>query len=311
LPNSPASRTSVMSSAGARRVVPANATIMLTEATSSLAQGAAPTSPVAAGLARGENVQVWCNSMNSWVHAEVSEVFTESCYRDGFLVVAGTVLVKFDTGLKWIKSADVGTMLRRAESVVCSTSVTYWDPNRREHVPFGFVKGEKIWVFSESRQQWLDGVVEEVYPYSVRSEGFVVPAGFIKVSSDAGHKWVAPALTGRVLQKVNMSGGYDPSNWKAKLAEVLQSEANLHKHVDAIWAVAGCRDAGLPIRNVLWALEGLAERCNVVIKLEDRHLAVVQQRLAALGHTNHDGRLNLNEFWRLSIDMVSDVLRSL
>jgi len=239
-------------------------------------------------------------------------------------VPAGTVKVISSAGQKWIQPAEVGTMLRRAESSAAAKSSPAPIAAPLQHSAelsstigvagstSSFVKGEKIQVWSDSRQLWLRGSVQEVYHSRVVSEGFSVPAGSIKVlDSDGNVKWVSPALAGQVLRKVNISGGYDPSDLKAELAEVLRSPAKLQKHVDAVWAVARCGDAGLPISRVAWALEGLASQFDVVIKLEDRHLAVVQQRLAALGHTNHDGRLNLNEFWRLSIDMVSDVLRSL
>jgi len=311
----PAGALKVSSAAGTKWVMPAHVARMLRE-------GAAPTSPVAAGLASGEKVQVWSNSRKAWLDAVVLEVFTKSSVADGFQVPAGTVKVISSAGQKWIQPAEVGTMLRGAESSAAANSSFVPTAVPLQHKTelsstmggagsTGFVKGEKIQVWSDSRQLWLGGVVQEMYHSSVTAEGFLVPAGSIKVSSDAGVKWVSAVLAGRVLRKVDISGGYTTSDLKAELAEVLRSPAKLQKHVDAVWAVARCGDAGLPISRVAWALEGLASQFDVVIKLEDRHLAVVQQRLAALGHTNHDGRLNLNEFWRLSIDMVSDVLRSL
>merc|ERR1712137_389287 len=97
-------------------------------------------------------------------------------------------------------------------------------------------------------------------------------------------------------RKVDISGGYKTSDLQAELAEVLRSPAKLRKYVDAVWAAARCGDAGLPTSRLAWALEGLALQFDVVINLDGRHHAVVQQRLAALGHSDDDGRLNQNEF---------------
>jgi len=308
----PAGALKVSSAAGTKWVMPEHAAMTLRE-------GVAPTSPTGVGLAGGQKVQVWSNSRAAWLDATVLEVFTKSSIADGFKVPAGTVKVSSSAGHKWIQPAEVGTTLRKPETNAAAKSST-----GPVAVPMqtraqqgsasegaGFVKGEKIQVWSDSRQLWLGGVVEEVYQSSVSTEGFAVPAGSIKVVSAAGIKWVPPVLAGRVLRKVDISGGYTTSDLQAQLAEVVRSPAKLQKYVDAVWAAARCGDAGLPISRVAWALEGLALQFDVVINLEGRHLAVVQERLAALGHTGLDGRLNQNEFRTLSVDMVSDVLRSL
>lgn len=54
----------------------------------------------------------------------------------------------------------------------------------------GFAQGDKIQVFSNSKSEWLDGVVVEAFETKREADGYSVPAGTIKVSSPAGVKWI-------------------------------------------------------------------------------------------------------------------------
>merc|ERR1719414_2741348 len=78
-------------------------------------------------------------------------------------------------------------------------------PSRRlnaQVVDPGFARGEKVQVWSDSKQLWLGGVVKEVFLTDGKTEDFCVPAGSLKVSSEAGIKWIHPALAAQVLRKV-------------------------------------------------------------------------------------------------------------
>ncbi|CAE8629106.1 unnamed protein product, partial [Polarella glacialis] len=57
----------------------------------------------------------------------------------------------------------------------------------------GFAKGDSLQVWSNSKGEWLDGTVLEVFPVDCQAEGYKVPAGSLKVSSSAGTtKWIMP-----------------------------------------------------------------------------------------------------------------------
>lgn len=65
-----------------------------------------------------------------------------------------------------------------------------------------FQKGERLQVWSNSKNSWRDGQVLEAFPVSCKAEGFAVPAGTLKVSFDAGTiKWVMPGQATSILRK--------------------------------------------------------------------------------------------------------------
>lgn len=66
-----------------------------------------------------------------------------------------------------------------------------------------FQKGERLQVWSNSKNSWRDGEVLEAFPVACKAEGFAVPAGTVKVSFDAGTvKWVMPGQASTLLRKV-------------------------------------------------------------------------------------------------------------
>jgi len=259
-------------------------------------------------FAKGSSVQVWSMSRQAWLDASVDEAFSQSATAEGFSVPAGTLKVRSAAGVKWILPEQVASMVREL------TTGSSASPARRPGPYIGptgnFVQGEKIQVWSDSRQLWLGGVVLEVFITASASEGFSVPAGTVKVSSDAGVKWVAPQLVGKVLRKVDLGSSTSMLDLKAVLAEVLRDPVRLQRHADAVWAVAGCSDLGLSKDRVAWALEGLAMQFDVQLHLEGRHLSAVQQRLDAFDEDG-DGRLTQEEFQDLSRQVIADVLGSL
>ncbi|CAE8614902.1 unnamed protein product [Polarella glacialis] len=65
-----------------------------------------------------------------------------------------------------------------------------------------FAVGERVKVWSESRQKWLDGVVLALYETATVAEGFTIPAGFVKVRSETGDKWVSAEQKSKILRKI-------------------------------------------------------------------------------------------------------------
>mmetsp|Transcript_58978 Transcript_58978/g.129220 ORF Transcript_58978/g.129220 Transcript_58978/m.129220 type:complete len:480 (+) Transcript_58978:77-1516(+) len=66
---------------------------------------------------KGERLQVWSNSKNSWRNGEVLEAFPVACKAEGFAVPAGTLKVSFDAGtIKWVMPGQATAILRKAPS---------------------------------------------------------------------------------------------------------------------------------------------------------------------------------------------------
>ncbi|CAE7383270.1 unnamed protein product [Symbiodinium natans] len=62
---------------------------------------------------KGDQLQVWSNSKNSWRDGQVLEAFPAACEAEGFAVPAGTVKVSFDAGtVKWVMPAQAASLLR-------------------------------------------------------------------------------------------------------------------------------------------------------------------------------------------------------
>uniref|UniRef100_A0A7S4Q6W2 EF-hand domain-containing protein n=1 Tax=Alexandrium monilatum TaxID=311494 RepID=A0A7S4Q6W2_9DINO len=261
---------------------------------------------------KGSAVQVWSDSRKAWLDGSVEEAFAEDSQAGGFSVSAGTVKVRSAAGIKWVRPEQVSQILR--ETSPDAQGQLPPGPARRADqravsIP-AFSKGEKIQVWSDSRQLWLGGVVLEVFPTAAMADGFWVPAGSLKVSSDAGVKWVSPVLSAKVLRKVDLSGSVATPDLKAVLAETLQDPDRLQRHVSAVWAAAGCGSKGLPRDRAAWALEGLAMQFDVQLELEGRHLSGLQRRLDA-HDGDGDGYLAQVEFQRLSREIVGEVVGSL
>lgn len=64
-----------------------------------------------------------------------------------------------------------------------------------------YVVGEKVEVWSSSQQKWLEGIVIEVFEKGGMYEDYYVPAGVVKVESDAGTKFIQPEHMHDVLRK--------------------------------------------------------------------------------------------------------------
>eukprot|EP00927_Polykrikos_kofoidii_P029321 TRINITY_DN25367_c0_g1_i1.p1 TRINITY_DN25367_c0_g1~~TRINITY_DN25367_c0_g1_i1.p1 ORF type:complete len:595 (+),score=133.06 TRINITY_DN25367_c0_g1_i1:128-1912(+) len=64
-------------------------------------------------FSKGEIVQAWSNSKNTWLDATVVETFPRPCLSEGYAVPAGTYKVTSVTGLKWVMPEQVPTQLRK------------------------------------------------------------------------------------------------------------------------------------------------------------------------------------------------------
>lgn len=62
--------------------------------------------------------------------------------------------------------------------------------------------GDHVQVWSNSRKLWLDGVVVAVYVTATVADGYSVSAGTVKVTSEAGVKWIIADLVDTQLRKV-------------------------------------------------------------------------------------------------------------
>lgn len=134
--------------------------------------------------------------MNSWMtDGMVDEVLTAPTVSDGVSVAAGAVVpagalrVTSRAGTKWIMPDLIARQVRKA-------------PSRP-----GFVTSEKVDIWSNSMNSWLDGVVVEVLTSPSVSDGrslplgTVLPIGTISVSSRAGTKWVLPEVASSLIRR--------------------------------------------------------------------------------------------------------------
>jgi len=69
-----------------------------------------------------------------------------------------------------------------------------------------YVKGEHILVWSNSRGEWMPGIVEEAPLCPTVIDGYEVPAGAVKVHSSAGLKWVYPDQIATVIRRTDTGG---------------------------------------------------------------------------------------------------------
>lgn len=159
---------------------------------SSSASGSMPLVPTSPPYAPGLRIQVWSNTKGSWVDGVVEEVFSAPCLREGFHVPAGCIKVKSTAGIKWVQPGEVSRTLRRFTGHGSAVEVVLEPP---------FAEGAPVDVWSDSRQAWLPGSVLEAFACTCTIDGFVVPAGTVKVCSDAGIKWVRQEQAPSVLRK--------------------------------------------------------------------------------------------------------------
>jgi len=75
------------------------------------------------------------------------------------------------------------------------------ETNGRTLARRSFSDGERVQVWSNSRGAWLDGIVLEAFSADCEADGYMVPAGTIKVSSAAGVKWVLPGQAAAMLRR--------------------------------------------------------------------------------------------------------------
>lgn len=68
--------------------------------------------------------------------------------------------------------------------------------------PVRYVPGERVQVWSNGRKAWLNATVEAVFTQNTVAHGYSIAAGTVKVSSEAGVKWVMPENTASLLRKV-------------------------------------------------------------------------------------------------------------
>lgn len=253
-------------------------------------------------------MQVWSQSSQTWHDGIVEEAYAHTSTNGDMIIPAGTLRVRSAVGVKWILPEQSTTLLRAPLERCPSSSSFFVDP--------GFTKGERVHVWSEGRQRWLPGSVQDVFHFPSVSTGFSIPAGSVKVISEAGVKWVLPG-NAHLLQKAEGSASPSLSNLKAMLRSVLQSPELLQRHADAVWAAAVENDAeGLPPDRAAWAVEGLATQFGVRLTLEGSHLALVQEKVESLAaaaaagsnsSSSCDGKLSLTAFRSLCQAMLSEL----
>jgi len=132
----------------------------------------------------GDQLEVWSGSQQAWLPGSVLAAFDTETSVDGFKVPAGTVKVTSAAGVKWVLPDQRTKMLRRSSSAVTK-----------------YQKGDRVKVWSDSNQIWLDGVVEEAYSTVSAGNGFTIPAGTLLVKSSAGaSKWILPENIDKTLR---------------------------------------------------------------------------------------------------------------
>eukprot|EP00435_Cladocopium_sp_Y103_P016573 s3213_g4.t1 len=164
---------------------------------------------------KGDSLQVWSDSQGAWMDAVVEEAYLVDTKGRGFTIPAGSLLVRSSIGTsKWVMPDQIGKILRPSEAPSVDS----------------FERGEKIQVWSESRQEWLLGVVQELFLTDTKTEGFDVPAGSLKVLSQTGVKWILPADRQRMVRKVQAPSELD---LKAMLKAALLAYLGIWIHLDA------------------------------------------------------------------------------
>ena len=237
---------------------------------------------------KGDALQVWSESQNVWMDAIVEEAYAVDTKGRGFTIPAGSLLVKSIAGTsKWIMPDQISQMLRPSEA----PSMT------------SFERGEKIQVWSESRKDWLLGVVQEIFLIDTKTEGFDVPAGSLKVLSQTGVKWILPGDRQRMVRKVTAPSEVD---LKSMLKAALSEPSTLHRQAESVWSSALLPGQQvLPAEHAAYALEGLAEQFGLKLELEGQHLEAVKRRAYSFAG-GQDG-LNLDQFEQLCREMMSEL----
>lgn len=220
--------------------------------------------------------------------AVVKEAYLVDTKGRGFTIPAGSLLVRSSIGTsKWVMPDQIGKILRPSEAPSADS----------------FERGEKIHVWSESRQEWLLGVVQEIFLTDTKTEGFDVPAGSLKVLSQTGVTWILPADQRRMVRKVQAPSELD---LKAMLKAALSEPSTLHRGAESVWSIALLPGQQvLPAEHAAYALEGLAEQFGMKLQLEGVHLEAVKRRAYSFAGSN-DG-LNLDQFEQLCREMVSEL----
>lgn len=142
-------------------------------------------------FAVNERAELWRAS--SWIVAQVIAVYPSggSATVDGRQVrmPPGSVVVSFDGGhTKCIAPDQVDKFLRKGP----------------------FHQGDRVQVWSNGQEQWLDAVIRSVSEVDSARHGYTVPAGTLEVEyvSSGAFKYVYPHERGRLLRAV---GGSHPS----------------------------------------------------------------------------------------------------
>eukprot|EP00933_Yihiella_yeosuensis_P054129 TRINITY_DN5249_c3_g1_i1.p1 TRINITY_DN5249_c3_g1~~TRINITY_DN5249_c3_g1_i1.p1 ORF type:complete len:795 (+),score=145.36 TRINITY_DN5249_c3_g1_i1:152-2536(+) len=262
---------------------------------------------------KGDRVQVWSDSKQTWLDAVVKGAFSEASRGDGFTIPAGSYKVAADAGsVKWILPEQVDKLLRqqpqqpgpvgsiqmrgREISSVLSSFADRKDP--------GYTKGEKVQVFSESKGQWIGGIVQASFCVSCAAEGFAVPAGTVKVVSETGEKWVLPDQLDHILRKA--PEGQQP-DLKSMLNTFLQDPATLKRLSDEIWnAALQPGEEGLPPERAAWALEGMADKFGLRLELEGQPLAAIKGKAESYASVAKSS-LTADEFLNLCREVMFEL----
>lgn len=80
-------------------------------------------------------------------------------------------------------------------------------PADAREVSQGFVEGEIVQVWSQSKNEWLNGKVDKVYTASSSVGGYHVPAGVVQVSHAEGMKYVRRDQLASQLRRPGVIGG--------------------------------------------------------------------------------------------------------
>lgn len=69
----------------------------------------------------------------------------------------------------------------------------------------GYKQGDKVFVWNDAKMSWQEGRIAEVFPERRICDGFLVPAGALKVSTVSGPKWVNPEHVASCLRRNDAS----------------------------------------------------------------------------------------------------------
>merc|ERR1712232_248449 len=170
----------------------------------------------------GEAVEVFSKTSNSWVAATVSRVDNGNItvdYDDRQKVLDVTapntamVLRRLGDGTPHGARSSACAAARYGGGISPASSAGYQSPCagvppsavRAESSTVlvrGFAQGERVEVWSNTKNAWLPAMVEQVFESACNAEGYLVPAGTLKVRSEAGVKWImGPPQISATLRK--------------------------------------------------------------------------------------------------------------